>query len=257
MITMWKDRTAKVGAVLCILSILFAIDGFIALAREPFNNVRLLQGESFKLTGPLSPGVAGIDQMTYESDSNAVSMSFDNVISGFWMGGRMWRGTVKLSPDIEPGRYELSVFGKEDQKKVGTNTFKISVYKDRASSNADSNSFLVRNFGVSPWVMAGSFLGLVVLLCACLYFISGKRDKLMAESGEAEIYHIAKDNDGFSLYFGLGQRNGIEKGMKLVLMNEEREPIEELVVESVSETDGLARVGPLCSVRTGYLIKSI
>jgi hypothetical protein len=257
MITLWKDRIAKAGAVLCILAILFALDGSVAYLRESVNSLHLFQGESVKLTGPLAPNAVSVDQMTYESDSHSLSVSFDNVISGFWMGGKMWRGTAKLSPDIEPGHYSLSVYGKEDQKRVDPNTFKITVYKDRASYRADSNSCILRYFGVSPWVMAGSFFGLVLLVCGCLYFISGRRDKLMAESGEAEIYHIVKDEAGFSLYFGLGQRHDIEKGSRLVLMNEKRQPVEELIVESVSESDGLAKVGSLCAVRPGYLVKKI
>jgi hypothetical protein len=256
-ITLWKDRIAKTGAVLCVIAILFVLDGSIAFILEPTNSLLLFQGESVKLTGPMAPDAAGIDQMTYESDSRAVSISFENVITGFWMGGKMWRGTVKVTSDIEPGHYALSIFGKEDQKRVGRNTFKITVYKDRASYLADSNSFTLRYLGVSPWVMAGSFFGLVMLVCGFLYVISGKRDKLMAECGEAEIYHIVRNEVGFSIYFGLGQRNGIEKGNKLVLMNEKRKPVEELVVESVSQTDGLARVGPLCTVRPGYLVKKI
>jgi hypothetical protein len=256
-ITLWKDRTAKAGAVLCILAILFAIDGAIAHIREPFNSFRLLRGESVKLTGPMAPAVFSLDQMTYESDSHDVVLSFDNVISGFWMGGKMWRGLVSISPDIEPGQFELSIFGKVDQKKIGQNTFKLFVYKDRAAYLADSNSFILRYLGVSPWVMASSFFGLLLLVCGCLYLISGRREELMAANGEAEVFHIVKDEEGFSVYFGLGERDGIEKGTRVVLMNDKREPIEELVVESVSKKDGVAKVGLLCTVRPGYLVKKV
>jgi hypothetical protein len=256
-ITLWKDRMSKIGAVLCILAMLFTIDGSIAYIRVPFNSLGLFRGESVKLTGPLPPGINSVEDMTYESDSNDMGISFENVISGFWLGGRMWRGMVQLSPGIEPGHYVLSIFGKTDRKIVGSNVFKVTVYKDRASFLSDSYSLVQRYSGLSPWVLAGTFFGFVVLICGCLYLLSGRRDRLMAESGEAEIYHVVANESGSLVYFGLGERNGVEKGMRLVLMDGKRQPVEELLVKSVSETDGMAEVGPLTSVKPGYLVKKV
>ena len=254
-ITLLKDRVAKSAAALCILFLLCTFDGGQAYLREPFNSLRMLPGESKKLTGPMAPGVFGLEGMTSEESSDSISMSLDQVISGFWLGVKMWRGTLTLRPDIEPGNYMVSVFGTEDQKKVGSNTFQVVVYKDRAARLADSKSFLLRYGGISPWIVAGSFFVLVLITCGGLYLVTGKRDSLMAEQGEAEIYHIARDALGLSIYFGLGKRNGVEKGSHLSVMNSKGQSLEEVRVESASETDGMARVGPLCEVRTGDRVK--
>ena len=254
-IILWKSRLSKTGAVLCTLAVLCVLDGSVDFLRTPSNSLYLLQGDSARLTGPLAPGVSGIEGMKYESDSQAVRVSFEGVITGFWLGGRMWRGTVRLSDGIQPGGYVLSVFGKEDGKKVGANIFKIIVYRDKASRSAGSCSFAEKLLGVSPWVTALSFFGIAVVVCSCLYVISGKHDRLLAERGEAEIYRVVENESGFSIYFGLGRRNGLEEGARLVLMNAKQQPVEEAVVESVSENDGLACVGPLSRVKPGYLVK--
>jgi len=40
-------------------------------------------------------------------------------------------------------------------------------------------------------------------------------------------------------------------------MDAKRHPIGRITVESVSETDALARVGPLSTVLPGYLVKKV
>ncbi len=256
-ISLLKDRVAKIGAAFCILFLLCVVDGGQAYLREPFNRLRMLPGMTEKLTGPMAPGVNGLEGMTSEESSDSISMSLEQMISGFWLGGKMWRGTLSLRPDAETGNYMVSVFGTEDQKRVGQNTFQVVVYKDRAALLADSKSLLLRYSGISPWLIAGSFFLLVLITCGGLYLISGKRDELMAERGEAEIFHITRDALGLSIYFGLGTSNGVGEGSRLSIMDPKGRELDETSVESVSEGVGMARVGPLLDVRTGYRVKRI
>ena len=256
-ITYFKSRTSILAAAFCILAFLCGLEGGIAYLREPFNALRLLPGESVKLTGPLAPGASSTEHMTYESDSENVSILFEEIISGYWLGGKMWRGTIKIDPTLGPGQYVLAVFGKEDQKKVGSNVFQLFVYRDRADYLADSKSLLLKYTGTAAWIYVVGFSVVVLLCCGLLYFLSGKRDRLMAEIGEAEVYHVIRDENGFSVYFGLGERNGIRKGCKLVLMDGNGREVQEVVVEESSETDAYARVGPLVVVRPGYLVRKL
>lgn len=254
-ISRWKHRIALIAAAFCMLSVICALDGGVSFLREPYNTLRLLPGETYNLTGPLAPGATSRDQMVIESTSDLLAISIDEIISDFWLGGKMWRGILKLDPQIQPGKYSISVLGKEDLKKVGANVFLVLVYPDRDSYLADSKSLLLRYAAISPWIFAGGFLLLVVICCGCLYILAGKRDMLMAELGEAEVYHVTGDECGFSLYFGLGERNGLRRGDKLILMDRKRKVIEEIAVDSISETDASARVNPLSKVMPGYLVK--
>ncbi|MEM5788727.1 MAG: hypothetical protein AAGU11_15565 [Syntrophobacteraceae bacterium] len=253
-ITRWKKRFAVMGAMFCILSVVFGLEGSVAYLREPFNSIRLLPGESFRLTGPLAPGASSSEEMTFESTSDSVSFRIEEVISGFWMGGKMWRGTLALTEDIQPGRYLLSVFGLKDQQRVGANVFQVMVYPGRAELLADSKSLLLRYSGVSPWVLAGYSFLLVLFCCAGLYLISGKRDQLMAEHGEAEVFHVTREEVGFTVYFGLGERHGLSKGAKVSLLDSERRVVDEMEVESVSEKNACAR-STVDRVKPGYMVK--
>lgn len=256
-ITVLKGRIAKIAAVLCVLSLLSALEGSVAFLREPFNTFRLVPGSDEKLTGPMAPNVTDIAGMTSESTSDSVSLSLDETLSGFWMGGRMWRGTLSVTPNARPGKYVVSVFGIADQKKVGSNVFQIVVYPDRAAILSDSKSYILRYSGFSPWGIAAFLFFLVLLACGSLYIISGKRDRILADRGEAEVFHITKDAVGVSIYFGLGSRDGVKKGSRLALMDPDGMPVAEITVESVSESDGLAIMGPQSEVRPGYLVRKI
>jgi hypothetical protein len=251
----WKDRISLAGAVLCCLFIISIIDGGVDHLRRPSNSFRLLPGESLKLTGPMAPEVGTVDGMDFETNSPAVYVFLREVISGFWLGTRMWRGRVDLSPEIVPGDYIVTVFGKEDQKRVGANTFHLIVYKDREARLDASNSIIERYSGVSPWVGAGIFFSATLLTCLCLYVISGKKDRLMALRGEAEVFHVQKDETGVSIYFGLGSNHGLERGSELVLLDAKGRPLGQIRVETVSDTDAMAKVDPLIEVSPGCLVK--
>lgn len=253
----WKNRISLTGAVLCCLFTIAVIDGGVWYLRQPFNSLRLLPGESVNLTGPMAPGVGAVDGMGFETDSAAVFVSFEEVISGFWMGARMWRGRIYLSPEIVAGDYVVSVFGKEDRKRVGANTFHLMVYKDREAYLAASNSLILRYSGLSPWVAAGLFFSMALLTCVWLYVMSGKKDRLMARQGEAEVFLVRGDETGVSIYFGLGRIHGIERGSVLLLLNSKRRPLGQIRVETVSDTDAVAKVDALIEVRPGCLVKRI
>lgn len=256
-ITRWKNLLAGAGAAVCALFLIAVLDGAAAYLRTPSNSLRMLAGESTRLTGPMPPETKNLERMTYSGSSDFVSIALEEVISGFWFGTRMWRGTLRLDAGIEPGQYGLTVFGKDDQKKVGANTFQITVYGNNASLRADLESFVERFTGISPWVVSGAFFLLVALVCGTLFLVSCRREKLMAEAGEAEIYRVAREEAGFAIYFGLGRQHGLEKGSRLVLMDGKGRDLEEIVAESVSERDSLARVGPLAVVRPGYMVRKI
>ncbi len=256
-ISLWKKRVARVAAGFSILFALFTLDSSVAYLREPSNTLELLPGQSSSLLGPLAPGAEGVSGMTYESTSERVSLALEEVVTGFWFGGKMWKATLGVAPDTAPGTYKIVVFGKVDSRKIKANTFDVVVYRDQAAKQAGAKSLLMRLSGLNSMILAiGSFV-LMLVCCACLYFMSGVRDRLMAQQGEAEVYHVKRDKDGASVYFGLGAVHGIKAGARLVLMDERRRPVEEITVDSVDLKDARARAGAQVSVEVGYLVKKI
>lgn len=251
----WKNRVSIACAILCALFIMTVVDGSAAHLLRPFNGYRLPAGQSVELTGPMPAEATHANDIDFEADSSLISFSFAEVISGFWMGSRMWRGKVDLDPNIAPGEYSVSVFGKADRKKIGANTFRLFVYKDREAYLAASDSVIMRRSGVSPWLAAGFLLLLTVFSCVCLYLISGHKEHLMALRGEAEVFHVGKDETGVSIYFGMGRNSGIEKGSEMVLLDPEGRPLAQIRVKSVSDTDAEARLDPPIAVRPGFIVR--
>jgi hypothetical protein len=257
LILVWKSRISRAGALLFCLFLISLADGGVAYLRQPFNGFSVIPGDSVMLTGPMAPGVYAVEGMNFETSSPLVLISIDEVISGFWMGGKMWRGTIVLSPEIAPGSYSVSVFGKEDGKRVRANSFKFIVYKDRETRIASSKSIIQRYSGVSPLVPAGFFLLMGLLASACLYLISGKEDRLRASRGEAEVFLVKTGERGDLIYFGLGRIHGVDIGHELLVMDSTGRSVDRIRVESVSDTDAAAITVVHSEIRPGWIVKRI
>jgi hypothetical protein len=251
-----RNRVSIACAILFCMTILAAIDGAVGYFRQPINSFAMFPGGSLKLTGPMAPDTAGVNDMMAQTDTPEVAVSLLETLQEYWFGMRMWRGEITLSPNIAPGTYSVRVFGKKDQRIFEDNTFRVIVYSDRQAYLADSKSIILSNTGTSPWTVTGYLLICVFLGCVWLYVISRKQDRLMAEElGEAEVYHVRRQPNAVYIYFGLGLRNGITKGAKLLSTDPHGKRMEEAVVEDVSDTDAIARLGPLSNAHPGYIVK--
>ncbi|MFP5212772.1 MAG: hypothetical protein ACLGPL_05280 [Acidobacteriota bacterium] len=256
-ITRRRAHAARAATLLFILCLVAIVDGFAVRFREPENALRLLAGESAKVNGTVPGTVQKVDELAYRSTSEAVRLTIDTMHTGFWLGGQMWRGVVRVGPEVAPGEYSLSVFlkGQEDQKP--TSVFQIGVYKDQESYRQGSKSFLFRSLGVPPWhlfavclVLLGAFLGLV-------FYFSHQREGLLAEQGMAEIYYVKKVEGGFEIGFALGTLYGVQVGSRLDVLDDNGHPVTTVEVQTASGTDAKGTIGPEHPIKHGYLVRRL
>jgi hypothetical protein len=252
-----RNRVSVVCAVLFCVMILAALDGAMGYLRQPINSYAVFPGDSVKLTGPMAPDAVTISDMLVQTDTPDVSMAIIETLQEYWFGMRLWRGQIDVSRSTAPGTYAVRVLGRKDQRLFDDNTFRVIVYKDREAYLADSKSLILRNTGVSPWRVTAGMLALVFLGCLWLYRISREKDRLMAEIGEAEVYHVRRETNAVYIYFGLGRRDGINKGAKLLSSDPRTSKTEEAVVEDVSDTDSIARLSPLSGAHPGYIVRRV
>jgi hypothetical protein len=193
--------------------------------------------------------------MAVQTDTPEVSARLIESLQEYWFGMRLWRGQVEIGPNAAPGTYSVRVVGRKDQRLFDDNIFRIIVYANRDAYLADSKSLILRTTGVSPWTVTLTLLVCVFIGCLWLYGISREKERLMAEVGEAEVYHVRRETNAVYIYFGLGRRNGIVKGAKLVSSDPRTRKTEEAVVEDVSDTDCIARLSPLSGAHPGYIVR--
>jgi hypothetical protein len=69
---------------------------------------------------------------------------------------------------------------------------------------------------------------------------SRRVERWLAEQGRAEIFHVKKSEAGFEVWFGLGERNGVEPGVRVDICTENGQPICDAVVQHVESENGMA-----------------
>lgn len=252
--TRWRNGIGKVCALFCAIFMLAIFDGLISHFRQPENVFELLPGEETDINGSFKESVASVEELEYAGNSDLMQVSFEAVHAGFWVGGQMWRGKLKIDPRIQAGQYTLTVNRKGEAGKKPSSVFIIKVYADHESYRRSSLSLIQRYLDVSPWWVFSFFLPAALLALGAVYWASHKRDECLAAQGKAEIYHIAQGPSEYEVTFGLGSKHGLQVGDLLAVLDENGIVVGSVIVKQVAETDSAAVTGLDCPVKTGYTI---
>ena len=162
------------GAVF-LLAFLALLDGLIGQFREPANLIKLLPGLTAEIDGPLEEEVPGVQELTYFSDSDLLTLSFATVHKGYFLGGNLWRGQITANPRLRPGEYHLTVASRKSISPVATLAFRIMVFSDPLSLQRSSKSLIRRHIGRSPWGAAAACLPGDLLAFGSVFYLSQAR----------------------------------------------------------------------------------
>jgi hypothetical protein len=250
----WRSLAGKVAALCCVVFFLSVLDGVVSHFGQSPSEVRLLSGASAKVNGPARDNIREIEELEYITTSDLVSLAIEKVHTGFWMGGRMWRGVLTAGPNVAPGEYSVTVRSKEKPTEQPITVFHIAIYRDPDALQNSAASVIERTSGVSPWYPAALFFVLTTLLFGTVYLLSTKREQLMRQEGRADIYRITKKDDGYEVSFSLGIRHGVQKGSHLTLLDEAGVPFGRAEIVEAYETDSIARTMSDGTVRPGYMV---
>lgn len=252
---------------LCLLASFIALvsvlDMLAASYRKPVNDLDIITGRSFKITGNVYGDIKTAREIGVVSDSPELALDFDETLFlGYWLGVKMWRAELKADSSLKPGRYTIKIFfpglsseikPKDRLKLEELLTYTVNVYGDVKAQRQGSLSLINRYTGVSPWFVAIAFFLLALSTGAWIFVISGKIDTEMAEMGFAEIYRVSKKEGRLEVFFGLGQRHGLEAGEKMGLFNESGDLLKEIVVETIGKETSSVMVDAL-KIRPGFLV---
>ncbi len=248
-----RTLAGKMAALFIVLMFVALFDGLVAQFRQPFNEYKVIPGNTVDINGPLVEEVQDLQELTYTSNSDDLQVSFTEIHRGFWLGGSMWRGKLQVSPHTPPGTYSLAVRPKWASDKPPL-LFRIIVYKDLLTMQQNSRSLIQRRAGVSPWVVAGLFLALMGLTLGVVIYLSGKLEKLLAYSGKAEIYRVEKLEGGYAIAFGLGTEHGVKIDDSVTILDPAGNQVGTAEVREAATKDsvGLARID--LDIRPGYIV---
>jgi hypothetical protein len=249
-----RTRVGWAAALVCLLLVLTILDGLVARFRQPLNVFHLLPGQSEDIDGPVPESAAGLQDLGVVSSSPEITLVFQSQEKGFWLGTPLWRGQLRVSDRIRPGDYQVRVIARPKGLQPSAPVFLIRMYADAPALQKSAPSFIRRIFGWSPWRLVPVLLPLAAAAFGLMILLSGKRDKLLLQEGQAEVYRVRRIETGQEITFGLGAAQGVRKGEMLKLLDDRGRSLGEVKVLEADERDAVAEVGPEQDVRPGYLV---
>ncbi len=250
----WRQLAGWVGAGLCFLAVMALLDGLLSRVWEPASLIKLLPGLSAEIDGPLGEEVRGVQELTYLSDSNDLTVAFAEVHKGYFLGGDMWRGRITASSHILPGEYHLTVAPRRSATSRATPAFRIVVFADPVSLRRSSKSLVRRYTGRSPWWVAALCLPSVLLTFGTVFCLSLRLDRLWAREGRAEIYRVIRKDGDFEIHFSLGMEQGVRPGLDLSVYNPQGQVVGLARVGAAAALDAVAVVTANQEIRPGFMV---
>jgi hypothetical protein len=253
-ITRWRDLASKIGAAFCVIAMLALVEGLLVHFREPANFVKVLPGASVQINGELTDEANHVQDLTFVSSSDQLTVNFEAIHKGYFLGGDMWRGRLMVGPGISPGEYSLAVLPKRTVSARKAPAFRIKVFPDALSFQKSSTSLVRRWWGVSAFVVAAGCLPGILLAFGAVFWLSSRRETLLAATGQAEVYRVTRGDGGSEIHFGLGTAHGISPGATVAIYDEVGQQVGTGTVEACKPTVSVAQATSDQPIKAGYLV---
>jgi len=254
-ISAWRNWAGGVAAVLCGLLFLALADAALAHVRKSPFAFDLLPGGALKVSGPIPQRIRSIGELLCQTSSELLQVTLESVETGAWLGGRLWRGSLRLSPAAAPGSYNFMVKPRQPAPGEVFPLFVVTVHPDRAAYRRHSFSFFERLTGLSPWWIAAAAFPLAALAFLAVFCFSRWREGLLLRQGRAEVYHVGSASGAaLEVAFGLGTSHGVRPGLTLPLLDTHGRPIGSVLVIRSSSSDSVATTCSASPVKPGYFV---
>jgi hypothetical protein len=249
-----RTLASRIAAAFCVIALLALVDGLLVHFREPANLVKVLPGASVELNGELTDEAHRVEDLTFTSSSDQLKVVVEAIHKGYFLGGDMWRGRLLVGRDITPGEYSLAVLPKRTESPRKAPAFRILVFPDAPSLQKSSTSVIRRWFGISAFTVAAGCLPGILLAVGAVYWLSGRREALLAAGGQAEVYRVTRADGGYEIRFGLGTAQGMSPGAGVAIYDTEGRHVGTGTVEAANLKVAVAQVTSDQEIKVGYLV---
>ncbi|MEG6505639.1 hypothetical protein [Nitratidesulfovibrio sp. 1201_IL3209] len=251
-------RSGRVALLLLLVCALSLVDGLVGRMQQGFNRTDALPGGEYPVSGPLPPQTETIEDMVIEggTDDRQVRLVPYEIYSGYWLGGKMWRGAIKVGTSPASGEYVIRVHDKYGEKQNPTLIFAVVVWPDEATMKANSPERLTRWFGVSAFSLSALVLPFALLAGFGNFMLGRAWSRALLAERSAEIYKLlpAPDGGGKDVTFGLGVQHGASPGMRCRISRPDGTPVGEARVVECTARDCVARIPHGLNVQPGDVV---
>lgn len=246
MILGWLTAALLFACLACLADALAA--GFKGETRI----FQAIPGATLPVTAHLPPGAATLAETRVVGGDDSVALVAEELFSGFWLGGTMWRGSVIVSPDALPGTWRLTLEGPpliEKPKGALPITFTITVHPDALAMQQASPSLVMRMSGYEPSMLSLLFFCLALPGGLGGFLLSGRIERLLTLEGKAIVYMVKKSDGDTLISFSLGLEHGLGNGMSIHIVDQTgREVGEARVTESKLQDSTAKLVSGVCAI---------
>lgn len=244
-----RRQVGRVGGVFLALALLLLLDGMSAGLRLDSGLFRCLPGESVAISANVPMHADTPNKVLLQSSAPGIGLRVNQVMAGYWMGGRLFSGTVEIGPETAPGDHRLVLsFPPDETGKVHILTYTVRVYADKAAMLADSPYYSERWLGTSPYPLAGGLAGLGLACLGLVFLLSLRLESQLADEGMAEIYKFKRLPENLELEFALGGRHGLAPGDQIQVLAANLLCVGPATVVEVRENAATATASPLLNV---------
>lgn len=247
-------RSGQVALLLLLVCACSLVDGLAGKMQRGFNRTDALPGGEYPVSGPLPPQTDILEDMVIEGGDayGQVRLVPYEIYSGYWLGGKMWRGAIKTGVSPATGEYIIRVHDRHGEKQNPTLIFSVMVWPDEATMKATAPERLIRWFGVDPFVLSVLTLPFALLAGLGNFMLGRAWNRALLAERSAEIYKLLPAPDGGTdVTFGLGVQHGARLGMSCRIRRPDGTPVGEVRVTECMARDCVARVPHGLDVRPG------
>lgn len=196
------------AALLCLVAGLALLDGLVAGAGNAARSVDVVAGGEATLAGPLPTDARSPADLRITTDVPGLTCTVSAVFSGFWLGNRRWRGTLRADARTAPQTASLILTGPTGE----TQRMAVRIFADQDAMDAASPSRLRRLVGWPPFGMAAFFFGWALAAGGGVFWLGGRREAMERHRGTAVVYRTRTTRQGQRIAFGLGSDQGLQPG---------------------------------------------
>lgn len=211
-----QQRFSGLWAMCClILTLLALIDG---LRTGIFGSadIRLIPGEEYAISGPMPPKTQVLDDFVIDGQPGDLSVELvpENIFTGYWLGGSMWRGRLLVHAQPQPGTYILQVRDPYGEKQNPALVFTVRVFASALEKQLNSPSYIVRKTGLNTYLVAALLFFLGCLGILGNYLGGRKWHASLARHGCAEIFRLQKTDHALEAQMEMLDAEKIPLGTK-------------------------------------------
>ncbi|MDY0390525.1 MAG: hypothetical protein RBQ88_06330 [Desulfobulbus oligotrophicus] len=212
----WQRYIGILAMILMTGALLSLADALIGGLGGPRGLIELVPGSRFQISGPMPPRTDTLKDVliTGQPKDGSVRLLPENIFTGYWLGGSMWRGVIEVADFAREDSVVIAVRDRFGEKQNPALVFKVQIWPDEATRNEHSPSFITRKTGLSPYIFAVTLALMGMMAAGGNFFFGHLWSRHLAAHHCGEIFRLRQTQNGVEITCELPHMDSLSPGTK-------------------------------------------